>query len=571
MPDSGIWRPWPLSERFTTLGYMHAPVSAPRIFRPGHYLWILATLLLAFELYGPALDSPFLFDDKTLPFASPRFENVPLTSWISGNRPLLMFSYWVNTLLDGANPSRFHAVNIVLHFLNTLLAFAVFFFFLPSRWPAVFLAGIFLVHPLQTESVSYIAGRSESLCALFFLSAYVLFLFRPNAPISWSRSAGILALYAAAILTKEHAVVLPALFLLTDLFQSPDNIRRDRRLYLPIAALAVAGLAMVAGVLSSAVSAGFNTWGITWDQYALTQARAIFQYVRLTLFPIGQSIDHDFPISRTPVEHHAWFFVLLLAAVVGAAIYFRRRFALAAFGVFAFLLLLAPTSSIIPIADPFAERRMYLPILGLLLIAAQGLRQYRLPMPAGILILTVLAMFTFQRNRLWSDPVAFWLDTVNQSPGKGRPHTHLAEAAIAANQCATVAPVFESAHSRFSNDYQFLTGHAKILECIGQPRHAATLLHRAASVRPSAEVFELLGLLYGEMENVEASRSALESAIRINPGSASAHLAMALWYQSAQDFRNAANCYRRVLELEPFNRSARAALQRLDMNWPGGP
>ena len=549
---------------------MQSPVSAPRAFGPGHYLFILATLLVAFELYGPALNSPFLFDDKALPFAIPRLENVPLSTWVSGTRPLLMFSYWLNVFFDGANPSRFHAVNIFIHFLNTLLAFAVFRFFLPSRWPAIFLAGIFLTHPLQTESVSYIAGRSESLCGLFFLSAYALFLRRPDTPISWARSAGIFTLYGAAILTKEHAVVLPALFLLTDLFQSPRNIRRDWRLYIPIAAIAVAGAAMVAWVLSTAVSAGFNTRGVTWDQYALTQARAIFYYIRLAILPIGQSIDHDFPISRTPLDHHAWFFVLLLAAMVTAAVYFRRRFVLASFGFFAFLLLLAPTSSIIPIADPFTERRMYLPLMALLLIVAQPLRQVRLPIPAGVLLIAVLSLLTFQRNQLWSDPVALWLDTVHQSPHKGRPHSHLAEAAIAANQCAAVAPVFESAHPRFPNDYQFLTGHAKILECIGQPRLAAALLHHAARVRPSAEVFELLGLLYGEMENVEASRHALESALRLNPSSASAHLAMALWYQSAQDFPNAANSYRRVLELEPFNRAARAALQRLDIYRPGG-
>lgn len=546
---------------------MLSSVSAPRAFGPGHYILLIAALFVAFELYGPTLDSPFQFDDKSLPFAVPRFENLPLSTWISGTRPVLMFSYWLNSMLDGANVSRFHAVNIVLHSLNSVLVFLILRYFVPARWPAVFLAGIFLVHPLQTESVSYIAGRSESLCGLFFLSAYAIFLWRPPGPISWRRSAAIVALYTAAILTKEHAVVLPVLLLLTSL----DTIRRDWRLYAPISALALAGLAMVAKVLATSNSAGFNTRGVSWDQYALTQSRAVFQYIRLTLVPIGQSIDHDFPISRTPLEHYAWISLAALLLTAATAYYFRRRYPLAAFGVFAFLILLAPTSSIIPIADPFAERRMYLPILALLLVAAEALRRYRISIPAGVFLLALLSFLTYQRNRLWADPVAFWTDTVNNSPQKGRPHAHLAEAALTAHQCAAVAPVFEDALKRLPNDYHVLTGSAKILECVGQPEEAAGLLHHAAQVRPSAEVFELLGLLYGEMENAEASRQALESAIRINPGSASAHLAMGLWYQSVQDWTNAANSYRRVLEIEPFNRSARAALRTIDVNWPGGP
>ncbi|MEO6758535.1 MAG: hypothetical protein ABIO24_03705, partial [Saprospiraceae bacterium] len=365
-----------------------------------------------------------------------------------------MFSYWLNSVLDGANPARFHAVNILLHFLNSVLTFRILTSFLASRWTAVFLAGIFLVHPLQTESVSYIAGRSESLCALFFLGAYATFLARSPAPISWRRSAAILALYTAASMTKEHAVVLPALLLLT----SPKTIRQDWRLYAPLSVLALAGLAMVASVLAASKSAGFNTHGVTWYEYALTQCRAIFHYVRLSLIPIGQSIDHDFPVSRTPFEYHAWIYLVALLLLVSAAYYFRHRYPLAAFGTFAFLILLAPTSSIIPVADPFAERRMYIPLIALLLIAAEPLRRFRVSMPAAALVLGLLSFLTYQRNRLWADPVAFWIDTVSQSPQKSRPYSHLAEAALSANRCAAVAPVFDDAYKRLPNDYFILTG-----------------------------------------------------------------------------------------------------------------
>jgi protein O-mannosyl-transferase len=545
------------------LGYMLSPVS-PRHAWHRVLLFLLLPLFIAFELYGPTLHAPFLFDDKVLPFAIPRFEHLPLSTWVSGTRPVLMFFYWLNYGLAGSNTGPYHAINILLHFFNSILAYAILRCFVPSRWPAVFLAAIFLLHPLQTESVSYIAGRSESLCAFFFLAAYALYLRRPPGPITWRRSGTILMLYGAAILTKEHAVVLPALFLLTDAFESAATIRRNWRIHAPIAVLALAGLAMVAKVLSSAVSAGFNIRNVTWNQYALTQTRAILQYLRLAILPFGQSVDHDFPISHSLTEHYTWLFLSALVLFTAAAFYFRRSYPIAAFGFLAFLLLLAPTSSVVPIADPFAERRMYMPLLALLIISAEALRRVRLSIPVAIAVLAFFSFLTYQRNMLWSDPLALWLDTVSKGPQKGRPYSHLAQAAVSANRCPAFVPFFEEASQRLSNDYYVLTGHAKILECAGQPAQAIPLLQRAARLRPSAEVYELIGLLYGELENAEASRKALESAIRLDPQSASAHLAMGLWYQSAKDLANAATSYKRVLEIEPNNRAAVAALRAID-------
>lgn len=533
---------------------------------PRHRLatFLILPLFLAFELYGPSLRAPFMFDDKVLPFALPRFENLPLSDWISGNRPVLMFSYWLNSAGPGAGTGPYHIFNILLHFFNSVLAYMILRHFLSPRWPAAFLAAIFLVHPLQTESVSYIAGRSESLSAFFFLAAYALFLLRPPGPITWCRSGLILLYYAAAMLTKEHTVVLPALLLLTDAFASPGAIRRNWRIYAPIAVFAAAGLAMVASVLATSRSAGFETRSVTWYEYALTQSRAIFHYLRLTIFPIGQSVDHDFPISHSPGEHHTWFFVASLVLLGGAAIYFRRRYPVAAFGFFAFLILLAPTSSIVPIADPFAERRMYLPLLALLILSVEVVRRVGISLPIAVALLAIFGFLTYQRNRVWSHPVAFWLDAVRTAPHKGRPYAHLAEAAVSENHCVAIAPFLEEAGQRMPNDYSVLTGYAKILECVGDPVHAVQLLHRAAGIRPSAEVFELIGLLYGEMENTEASRKALESAIQLNPNSASAHLAMGLWYQSAKDPASAAGSYKRVLEIEPHNRAAFAALRGIE-------
>ena len=136
-----------------------------------------------------------------------------------------MFTYWLNRALWGDSPAAYHAANLAIHLLNCGLVFLVLWRLLGwGGWGpvhrkrgAVLGAMVFLIHPLQTESVSYIAGRSESLSALFVLLAYTLFLYRRKPAISWIEALAVLGLFGAALLTKENAVSLAAILILTDI------------------------------------------------------------------------------------------------------------------------------------------------------------------------------------------------------------------------------------------------------------------------------------------------------------------------------------------------------------------
>ena len=140
-------------------------------------------LILAFALYGPALDGPFLFDDLGLPFYAPSFARQPLFGWISGVRPLLMFSYWLNYQLSERDPWSYHAGNVLLHSASSVLVFIFLLRILrlcsidarKAVFPAAIASILFLAHPLQTEAVAYIAGRSELLAAFFVLAALAVY------------------------------------------------------------------------------------------------------------------------------------------------------------------------------------------------------------------------------------------------------------------------------------------------------------------------------------------------------------------------------------------------------------
>ena len=147
-------------------------------------LWVVpACALLALAVFAPALDGPFVFDDFHLPFSNPMAGRMAPAFWIGGVRPLLMTTYWVNFRLSGLQPWSYHAVNVALHVVAGALVFYILLRLLAlssfvGRADLMAAAGmmLFLVHPLQTESVDYIAGRSEVLCGVFVLAGWLIFL-----------------------------------------------------------------------------------------------------------------------------------------------------------------------------------------------------------------------------------------------------------------------------------------------------------------------------------------------------------------------------------------------------------
>src|SRR5438445_6273790 len=138
--------------------------------RPEFWLWalgLIAGLFAVFQVYGPALHGLFLFDDSYLPMNVPMWAHGTFLNSMRGVRRLPMVSYWVNGSLAGTDTTQYHAWNIVIHFLNALLVYFVVRRLLqlaaaPENL-ALFAAGLFLLHPLETEAVAYIAGRSDSM------------------------------------------------------------------------------------------------------------------------------------------------------------------------------------------------------------------------------------------------------------------------------------------------------------------------------------------------------------------------------------------------------------------------
>lgn len=387
----------------------------------------LLLLLVTVLVYGNSLDGSFHYDDVPPIIETPAVHD--LGNWfeiLSAQRGLSMLSFAVNYAIGGLDVTGYHLFNLLVHAVNAILVYLFCSALLnnphakPDGTPEdgivpFFAALLFAVHPLQTQAVTYIAQRMESLAAMFILAGLLCFVAGVRADSRVRRGVAFVAIFACLLsgfAAKETAIVLPLLVLLVDwLWFSNGNWRQlwaRRRIHAPLLTvmllligrtLHLLGGVSAAGSGAGAVkaTAGFAVSSISAWEYALTQTNVLLYYISLVLLPINQNLDYDFPIARDlfgwPVLREGtvlnWpplppilALLLLLGMLCGAYAWYRRsRFSgghgarVTLFGLLWFLIAVAPTSSVIPVIDVIYEHRAYLASIGLILILTYALDQ----------------------------------------------------------------------------------------------------------------------------------------------------------------------------------------------------
>jgi hypothetical protein len=534
----------------------------------------LAALLVAFAVYGPALNGAFVFDDRYMPFLQPALADLPLSLWVSGVRPLLMVSFWTDYQIGKTDPSSYHATNVIFHFVTSLLVVFIVARLLELTGVAgrmrallaVAAGAVFLLHPLQTETVAYVTSRSDAMSVMFYYAAFAVFLYCRTERMSLWRAIAVAVLFACAAGIKEHTLTLPVLLVATDYWFRLGGIRKHWILYALLLVCGILGGLWVLRVLGGADTAGFHVAGLTPTMYFFTECRVVWTYVRMFVLPFGQNVDPDVPLSASLFDHGAILGLLAWIAVAVAAWVYRKRFPLAAFGVLVFFLLIAPTSSIVPIRDVQAERRVYLPMLGLLLVCVEFARRAKFRQLAwgGAAVASVLAVLAYQRNEVWAGPLPLWTDAAAKSPNKMRPHFQLAfahqfeerrydEAAREYEIAARIGPV----------DDLLLVDWALALDAMGREDEAAVRLRQAAALAPSAHIYTQLGMVFAKHRRYQEALDALATAERLDPGFVITYVYRGKLYEQSGDAAAAAREYQRALAIEPGNAEAIEGLRRV--------
>lgn len=395
----------------------------------------LVLLLAVFAAYANALQGAYQFDDYNVIVNSGTVHS--WAAWYAdaahGLRPLLKLSYTLNWL-SGPDAWGFHLVNIGIHFLNVLLVYALAGRLLAhdfdARMPrlAMFVALLFAVHPVNTEAITYVSGRSISLMTLFYLGSFLAYIKgREETDRIWLFAVSPV-LFILAVATKEIAVTLPLALLLWEIcykrMATLKDILREQGLHWIIFLLQAMLLLFNERYWRlMAFSAGLHSLQVNF----LTQLHALTYLLGQLLFPWRLNIDPDMPVMVSWLQ--VWQDGVVWLGLLSAAIWNLRKRPWLSFALGWFVLQLFPLYLFLPRLDVANDRQLYLagwamllPIaaLGAGLFAHIGLRN----VVAATLLLTLTGM-TLLRNQDYRSEVALWKDTVRHSPRKARPYNNL--------------------------------------------------------------------------------------------------------------------------------------------------
>jgi protein O-mannosyl-transferase len=386
-----------------------------------------------FAVYYPALlsgihpiDDPGIF---ALYSSSPHLSAILLPGHSYYYRPIVELSFYLDNLLWGMEPGVMHLENILLHCANALLVYLLALrVFSVDETPIVPLlaALVFALHPVNVEAVTWIAGRTDPLLALFILSASYFWL-RWLDKIRWQDMTATLLLFGVALLTKETALAFGAVAPLLALTKPGGATTRQRLMALSM--VAAPGMLLIVFVLlfrsgSSGLSRFISGTELHVAQ-AVWQALIAFGfYVKKLIFP--------FPLNFAVNSVHPLYGLLGCALFPALWLVFRRYRSPGIFFISAsFFILPAILVAVKQVAwTPFAERYLYMPTvffaLGLIGIAKTWHRKY----PGKLMLFLVLllcgsAIGIYQRNLLWKDPQSFFQDAVAKSPEFGSVHFYL--------------------------------------------------------------------------------------------------------------------------------------------------
>ncbi len=405
--------------------------------------WPAVALLLLAGLfaYCNCFTKAFVFDDGIWILTNSALEDPVafMRSEWAYTRPLISWSLLLNYQLGGLHPFGYHLLNVAIHLTAGVLLFAVIRRAVAGPWPEAALdiafaaSLLWLVHPLQTQSVTYIIQRCESMMGMFFLlSVYCALRGLDSArPRTWHLGAVLSALASGSC--KEVAPAIPLVVLAYDWVFVPGpflpTLRRRWPLYLGLFA-ATWGVLIGLNLLPSStpVSAGFAYKGISSRDYLFTQPGVLLHYLRLSVWPYPQALDYiGWPLAKSPAEW-APQGLAIVALLVFTFWALWRRWWPGFLGAW-FFFILGPTSSIVPIADVAFEHRMYLSLASLTVLAAVAGRAL---LPPGyremalIVVAAALTAATLLRNEAYRAAYDLWVDNARVTPRNTRVLTNVA-------------------------------------------------------------------------------------------------------------------------------------------------
>ena len=472
------------------------------------------------------------------------------------NRPIIFYTLHLNHSLGGFNVFGFHVVNLTVHIITCLLIFlfakeilSINRFLKTSDQSKnklnipLISALLFAVHPMNTQVITYITGRTTSIAVCFYMASFLFFIKGVRQNLPWK-----ILFYALSIVflimgygSKMIILTVPVMFIIYYLFFTPLKSIFFKRFFESIfIRIIIQTIVITSPFILIFISSHLNILSffrmdfgflqklfdpiqiklmhidsmakdnLSMTIYLLTEFKVIvFYYIKMIFFPFNQNIDPDFPVAHGITDSGVALSLGVILLCLFAGIYFYKNNRIIAFGIFWFFITLLPTSSILPLRDTITEHRLYLPLAGFILTIPLCLNQFIIRykkssfkqlayfiLPVFLLII-VFSVLTVKRNFVWKNEKSLWSDAAEKSPRLPRPLNNLAEA-------------YDKEGLAYDNKKNY--------------KKAIEFLKKAIAISPTGyKYYNNLGKIYGRLGEFELATKNLKLALKYNPDYPFAH------------------------------------------------
>jgi protein O-mannosyl-transferase len=498
-------------------------------------------------------------------------------------RPLMHVIYAAVVAASGYEPWAFHAVNLLVHAVVSVCVYALL-----RRWTvggstgrgrldlALVGALVFAVHPIHTEAVAWIAGITDLSYSCLGLGAFLLLTREPAS--RWDVGSG-LALLFGAMLCKEPAIVFAGVIAVAmvargDLDTAPG--RRHALWVLAAVASVVLAYLLLRGLALGGMAGGDRRVDVTVVTGVATAIALLGAYFVKLVVPTGLTPIHDFRVVASLADARLWGGIAVLCAV-GALVWALRKRPGALVGAALMVFPLIPATYAPALGEGlFAERYLYLPLAGALLLAAVAVEELSLwkkqpsrPVALGAraviaVALVACAVATYAQNAVWKDALTLWSDAVEKTPSSATAHEYLGFAQLTSGEPAKAVVTLTRVLALDPERVDARLNLGSALAAVGRLEEAGIEIERALPFRPNmAEAYGVLGYVRSAQHRLDEAAWAYGRALQLNPMLADSHHGLAIVSANRGDLDAALIHFQEAVRLDPGNATYRANLSRL--------
>ncbi len=542
-----------------------------------NFLSLLFFTLLVFATYVNSLNNGFVSDDVAAILRNRNLGNLnyTLSQPLSMIRPTI---YYLAYKIGGLNPIFYRLPNLFLH-LGSVFLIYIIIYILTSKLPlAFFTASIFAVHPILTESVTWISGGIYSQYSFFLLFSFLLYLLSQQSKKFYLLS---LVFFIMALGTSEKAIVFPFILVFYELFFS--NLKKGWKSWLPFLILGLGFVSMNILKISQRVAnveaqsylpiEGGHAGIPDLILIAIVQIPvAINYYLKLLLWPGDLTLYHS-ELSFTLANHI--FSSIILIALIGSIIYFYKKNKLISFWLSFFIISLLPTLTPFGISWVVAERYIYFGSVAIIYIFAylldkliENKRLEALGYLIFVLVIIALTTRTIIRNIDWKDEDNLWIATGKSSPSDQKTHNNLGDMYSRHNDYPKAIEEFKAAiqiNPNYADAYHNL---ANVYILTGRIDEALVNYQKASKLNPNLwQSFQNMAAIYFDKKNYPLAKENMQKAIKLSPQDPSLYLNAAILYLGIGEKRAAKEVILKALEIDPGNKQAKELLDKNFVNF----